>query len=51
MKTLFPVRYILFRATVSMLFCRQPSSTMHGKYASISGGSKSKKWFKATGFM
>jgi hypothetical protein len=55
MKTPFPVRYILYRATVRIFF-RQPSSAMHGKCASVSGGSTSKKLvqsnrFQANSFM
>jgi hypothetical protein len=50
MKTPFPARYILYRATVSMLFCRQPSSAMHGKHASVSGGSTSKKLIQSNRF-
>jgi len=50
MKTPFPARYILYRATVRMLFCRQPSSVMHGKYASVSGDSTSKKLIQSNRF-
>jgi len=50
MKTPFPVRYILYRATVRMFFRRQPSGAMHGICASVSGGNTSKKLVQSNSF-